>query len=600
MSFDLRNNSSSTNKKVVGSLRRSQIITTHGPGSIVDFPEESVIIAGTNKWENFDNIDDRIHEPNLERFLGVDYFTQPKVTRNKYNLPYKISKDIAAFRFPEMLFCNKCGDLRHYKQFSFNKKPKCHCGGFLVSSRFVVACKNGHIEDFPYSWWVHRKDPGSCNNPNNLKIFSDKKSGGLESIKINCKSCNAFRTMSNAFNKNALSDYDCSGYRPWEGKNSENDNCNETMRTLQKGASNIYFPIHASALSIPPWSEEIQKELSNKWTNIKSFLDDSTLLKRVVIENYNMTERFNCTFEDIKEQINIKLQSENNKPKYKDLIKDEYRAFTLKSYDKGDFKTQFAIVPDLMKSYIDKVVQAKKLREVLALCGFSRIDPDYGNFENFNDNNITNLQHDYSGFKWFPAIEMNGEGLFIEFNTEKINKWEKENKERFKRMKKNLDNSFINKENFSPSYVLLHTFSHLLIRQLILKCGYSSAALKERIYCTYPDDSMDMAGILIYTSTSDSEGSLGGLVKEGEKDRLENTFRNMLDNASWCSSDPICIQSKGQGIDSLNFAACHSCVLLPETSCESNNTLLDRASLIGDLNNKNIGFFSDLFKERDF
>lgn len=133
-------------------------------------------------------------------------------------------------------------------------------------------------------------------------------------------------------------------------------------------------------------------------------------------------------------------------------------------------------------------------------------------------------------------------------------------------MKNRLEESNVECENFSPRYVLLHTLAHLLIRQLSVECGYSGASIKERIYSTYPDSDHKMAGILLYTSSSDSDGSLGGLVRNGLPDTFEMIFRNMLQEASWCSSDPICIESKAQGYDSLNYAACHACTLLPETS----------------------------------
>ena len=103
-----------------------------------------------------------------------------------------------------------------------------------------------------------------------------------------------------------------------------------------------------------------------------------------------------------------------------------------------------------------------------------------------------------------------------------------------------------------------------------------------------------MCGVLIYTASGDSEGSLGGLVRRGEKGRLEDTIISATRNASWCSSDPICIDSLAQGVDGLNYAACHACTLLPETCCEMRNCLLDRASIVGTFKNKEIGFFSNL------
>ncbi len=147
--------------------------------------------------------------------------------------------------------------------------------------------------------------------------------------------------------------------------------------------------------------------------------------------------------------------------------------------------------------------------------------------------------------------------------------------------------------NVDASYVLLHTVAHLLIKQLSFECGYNVASLRERVYYNYEDDGdMNMAGILIYTASGDSEGTLGGLVRQGRSDCLSRVFREAVENARLCSNDPVCITSMGQGRESLNMAACHSCCLLPETSCEQYNTLLDRALVIGTFEEPNKGFYS--------
>ena len=129
------------------------------------------------------------------------------------------------------------------------------------------------------------------------------------------------------------------------------------------------------------------------------------------------------------------------------------------------------------------------------------------------------------------------------------------------------------------------------------ECGYGSSSIRERIYCEKTDNEYGMYGVLIYTASGDSEGSLGGLVRQGAKDHIEDTIRDAVRNASWCSSDPVCIQSYGQGPESCNLAACHNCALLPETCCECGNRLLDRGTIVGTLDDKSIGFFADLLDE---
>ena len=142
--------------------------------------------------------------------------------------------------------------------------------------------------------------------------------------------------------------------------------------------------------------------------------------------------------------------------------------------------------------------------------------------------------------------------------------------------------------------MLLHTLAHVLINQLAFDCGYGSASLRERLYCDISDKEHPMQGILIYTASGDSEGTMGGLVRQGRSGRFESTLKRALQHAAWCSSDPVCIETTGQGADSANLAACHGCCLLPETSCEEGNRLLDRGLLVGTPKDKPLGFFSDL------
>ena len=229
----------------------------------------------------------------------------------------------------------------------------------------------------------------------------------------------------------------------------------------------------------------------------------------------------------------------------------------------------------------------------MALVDFDRITPkDLGN----ESNSYTKLAK-RQDLGWLPAIELFGEGIFIEFSESKLVEWENRSNvlKRYHLIEDNLRNSIIQKRNLSPRYVLLHTLAHLLIKQLVVSSGYGSASLKERIYATYSEDQVEnpipMSGILIYTASSDADGSLGGLVSQ--IDNLEGIIHNMLNESSWCTNDPLCITSKGQGIDNLNLAACHSCVLLPETSCESRNIFLDRAFVVGDLDDDTISFFKD-------
>jgi hypothetical protein len=588
-----------SNKKVVGQVRKSQLITTFGTGAIVDMPDYSVIMASADYWSN----DDKIYEPNLQRLLGMKYFKEPKTSDTESVVG---SPDIPAFRFPKIHFCTGCNKLMSYKYFGDSDGKKCpECNKALVPSRFVAACEKGHIEDFPYKWWVHNGNPYDCNEPeryDNLKIFFSNSSGTLGSIKIKCTSCGKERSMEGCMGKDGLRGYRCRGSRPWLGFKKEYydpEPCTEVMRTLQRGASNVYFGKTQSALTIPPWSKAIQTEIEGRWTQIRDFMSnkpsDDYILMFIKAIFTELIENRTYSLEELKSEILRRYSGETENEEYNEykLYEDEYIALS-REYDndsKDQFKNIESEVDPRFSEYISSVMLVKRLREVLALKGFRRITPET---EDGNDE-FTMLGSAPS--EWLPAIEMLGEGIFIRFNEDKVQEWERKIGNRYDTMKANLGEENIDHNKFSPRYVMLHTFSHLLIRQLTAQCGYSSAALKERIYSTYKTNAnLDMAGVLIYTSTADSDGSLGGLVREGEAEEFKNIILNLLQEATWCSSDPLCAESMQQGYNSLNYAACHACTLLPETCCEARNCLLDRVSVVGKIGNRKLGYFGDLLE----
>lgn len=567
------------------------MITTFGVGAIVDLPKESVIIAGTDYWKDYEKY--RINENSLQKLLQVDYFVTPPGAKDEYGNPTDMG--VPAFLFPTWMLCSKCKRLASAKKFGFTGYPRCEkCKVPLVPSRFVVACENGHLDDFPYEWWVHYG--GRCKKKNQPELsieMSDQKSG-LDGIKIICKSCGSERTMMGSFGVEALKGFKCTRRRPWL-KDIDPGECDQTMRTMQRGATNLHFGVTVSALSIPPWSKNIMIKINENWRNLKPFLDNKEIFTTLV-SGWKWPEKLGCTADEIWEHALRKQENDDNcDPKtWQDILEDEYGAFLAGSTDEeGEFKTKTVEVPPIAAGYVDKVVLALRLREVMALQGFTRIRSDY---DMEDKDTFVKLSRDFKN--WLPGVELKGEGIFIKLNEERLTRWENEEEiiDRYKHITERKVLGMGKRRSITPRYILLHTLAHLLIRQLTLQCGYASASIKERIYCSFTDSEKfkEMAGILIYTSANDSEGSLGGLVREGMTDRLDNTIRQMLEAASWCSSDPLCINSKGQGTDATNLAACHSCALLPETSCEIRNCYLDRAAVIGTFDNTVLGYFGPL------
>jgi hypothetical protein len=250
----------------------------------------------------------------------------------------------------------------------------------------------------------------------------------------------------------------------------------------------------------------------------------------------------------------------------------------------------------ILNKYFSKIALVKKLRETRALAGFSRLLPP--DPEGAVDR-IQPLKLDQK-IDWLPATVVRGEGIFLELNANSLQRWleQSESMQRTILLSRNFNQRRVGRgqrpRQITATFLLLHALAHSLINQLSFDCGYGSASLRERIYCNTDQETENMCGILIYTASGDSEGTMGGLVRQGEPDRLLDTLSSSVQKARWCSSDPICIETSGQGTDNSNLAACHGCLLISETSCEEGNRLLDRAMLVGTPTKLELGFFCDL------
>ena len=614
MAFRIKVKNTSPNKdnnpwKIVGEIRKSQSITKYGPGALIDFPRMNGIINGIDNWESTLGKNDfekmQIHERNLERILGKQFFIQAKTADER-----SFVRGITAERFPEYCYCPECGALDKYYKIGkktsnttrYNKESYCAIcyqstgrSVKLIPSRFVVSCKHGHMTDFPYEWWVHKKT-GRCSQPR-LSIEISKRISGLEGIMIKCQ-CGATETLEGIMDRGALHQLRCYGDMPWLGKSDDykswyrekpGEICEEELRVLQRGANNVYYPCVISALTIPPYSSRIQRILASDISTLTNYCQMPEHLKNANLEYYynSQKNRLCCDWECFKQELNFALGiNDSGYGDIQSLIRGEYNALCDDDCDDPDFMTASTEVPTEFKKYFDQIKIVGRLREVQVIQGFKRISQE--------DTAMAPISR--KPLNWLPGNELYGEGIFIRFNALKVKEWEQKNKNRYATLVNRAENSYFAKgkiEDGNLRYILLHTTAHLLIRELTLQSGYTAASIKEKIYSAN-DDKTPMCGILIYTASSDSDGSLGGLARQGLPEKLKDTFLNMMENASWCSNDPICIDSRNQGYGSLNFAACHACALLPETSCECSNVLLDRGAVIGTSDDPGKGYFSDL------
>ncbi len=616
-------------------IRRSQLIKTSGVGSMVTGTDgTSLLVAGLDHWyesqygqpnpQEFE-----VREWRLERMLGVSHFRLPPDFRESGDNNRYIS--IPALRFPRWHRCLLCNKLVKLKltDSSQGKSLKCPKNSGrpcrLYQVPMVAVCSNGHLEDFPFMEWVHRDMHPKCHE--DLEMCATGKGFSLSSIEIKCKKCGKERTLyglveSDIYHAIKISDdeyYMCQGHKPWLGDGAPTSKCENPMFLSMRTATNVYFPNTIASLFIP-------KDLNTG--DLRHILESPQYLKIIktllrtgvkptaqVLRDNQQTdplkpytdEEIDTVLQQIIEDILSKPSME--KPKLEgeqllpdeDLLDEEYSVLSKAKSRKTSSKSQDLITERMdldaydakVAEYLESVVLVKKLRVTRVFIGFSR----YQYSEAPLDPTMLWRNPPDRENMWLPADVTYGEGIFLALNSDKLQQWESIEaiKQRVELIKNNIpesSNMYHLRRLAYPRHVLLHTLAHLLMRRLAFESGYSLASLHERIYSMG-----NMAGILIYTSEGDVKGTLGGLVRMGLPRKLEGVFLRALEEATWCSSDPVCMESVGNdssGLTSFNLAACHACALLPETSCEHMNHLLDRALVVGTPRDPDLGFFKDL------
>lgn len=577
--------------KNLGELRPNQFITSFGPGSIIDAVNDSVTVLDLDYWQKSKNCGQKIKDSRLARFLDVKNFYKPTTgTEN----------DIPVVPFPNYHVCSnkKCGllfDIRKTENFDselYEKKnglvkcPKCKNPAY--PARLITICKAGHMDDFPWSWWVHK---GNSNCKENLKLYSNGQTSTLAELIVECLECGAKRSLYGATAANIASGWTCTGHFP-ERPLFKNIECKSQAVFSQRGASNVYFSVTKSALSLPEWTNEIMEEISEHQEAIETLVE-------VLGEEDGLGKAYEKYFSpkySKEEFLESWKKSGAEIGSFADIKSDEYK--TIIHHKKTEnqnknfyFKAEDEKVPDKLNPYFSRIIRIHRLREVVALVGFTRLsapEPDTGGDEEIVKLNVNKKD------RWLPAVEIYGEGVFLELNDEKLKVWmqnplvQKRSREYQKYYRDYCKSRGWNNFAFRDAkYVLLHTLSHLLIKQMALNSGYASASLKERIYS---DENMN--GILIYTGTAGKEGSLGGLVELGKSQKFETLLSDSLENALTCTTDPECFEREPNP-KNLNGAACHSCCMISETSCECGNRLLDRALAVPLAEKEEMAFFAD-------
>ena len=602
----------------IGQARPSQLVTTTGAGALVDLPSMSVVVRGLDAWspERQEVIDEPRLLEEVQRVLGPQVRAlrsapwDPRASDDPWT---RVGVPVAPFpRWVRCPRCHRLGPLDPPGQFQlvhrWGRRPDlakfvhAHCAKqaqtrdpnkrACVPARFLVACDDGHLDDFPYVEYVHLGRPEPCTGPN--LTMSDASSTLGPRVTVRCTECKAARNLSEAAGRDGSKVLPrCRGRHPHLQRFTS---CGKPLRLMVLGASNLWFGVTASALHLPR-GQAVRDQVVAQW-DLLGQLPSAAVVQTVIDGMDTLRGLRDVPMAEVWAAIE-QLRSEGG-PQPDDaavnLLEAEWQLLSRPTTDRQD--ADFRAIPtEQPKGYdrlLDQVVLVPRLREVQALLGFTRLSaPERRELE--PDNRIGLGR---GATEWLPAVERRGEGVFLQLREDEVAAWAARVarhdrilalREAYRRWSGNRDK--VPDAGFPIArFLLLHTLSHLLIRQVSLECGYSSASLRERLYVGTP--TAPAAGVLLSTAASDSEGTLGGLVALGERKHLQRLLDRAIDEAGRCSSDPLCAERVPRSpSEALHAAACHACLFASETTCETNNRWLDRAVLV-DLTGDELAFLS--------
>jgi hypothetical protein len=596
------------NKRPHGQIRRSQVVTTFGPGSMVDLPSHSVLVGGLDSWSG---ADEEVHETRLveklKRLLNLSALKLYAPPPDNEDPTSRQTTGITAWQFPEwfitqdldegaggsrsrLLVPRRALTRGKYVDEDRRKRP-------VVPVRFVRACPRGHIGDIDWYYFVHRGSK-KCRLP--LRIEEHGTTGDLMEVVVRC-GCGDHRRLSEAAAAQLKSLGPCDGARPWLGLYAREE-CDQSNRLLVRSASNAYFPQIMSVISLPDRAESLERAVNQVWANFLEYVESLEDLQnerrrkppvKAALEGFSDEE----VFEEIQYRKGQAGQSAVKSVKQAELevlcaSKEEVGNDT----PDGTFYAR-ALAPAAwsrpwMKA-VERVVLVHRLREVTAQVGFTRFEALSPNVEGELEMGVRSapLAREVA---WLPAVENKGEGFFLSFRKKAIEDWlgKAAVKERHKQLEAGFqswlaDHPGSRRKFPGMPYVLLHSLSHLLIAAVSLECGYPASAIRERVYAL-PDG----YGILLYTGSPDAEGTMGGLVEAGR--RVAAHLEAALELGTLCSNDPVCAGHEPSNAHECRYllgAACHGCLLIAEPSCEQQNDFLDRALVVPTVASPGAEFF---------
>ena len=588
-------------------------MTSAGVGSVVDLPGMSVVVRGLDAWGGGGML---ISEPRLLAQIqhalpgaGVTSLRTAPCDPTTADDPFT-SVGVPVTTFPRWLRCPACHQLLpidgvdqlelHHR---WGRRPDLakwihkHCPNqaalaaskrrACIPARFLVACSRGHLDEFPYVDFVHRKAEQPC--PGAQLEMRDAGSVLGPRVTVTCRAgCGSRRNISEAAGTKGTANLPrCRGRHPHL---QAFERCEEPLKLMVLGASNMWFNVSLSALHLPD-EDPVATAVAEHW-DILSNLPIAGL-EQVIAGMPALHALSELTADQLVTAVAAERErraTAGAEQALPGLLHAEWELFSHPTTARrdDDFLAVPTAAPPEFDNLLHNVVQVERLREVQASLGFTRIDaPERGDPQPLHCAPLTSGR-----ISWVPAVERRGEGIFLELHESLVADWCRRIDEHtdiaalrnaYGRWRDNRD---LDPDPAFPlaRYLLVHTLSHLLLRQVALECGYSSASIRERLYVGVPNH--PTAGVLLSTAASDSEGTLGGLVALGEARFLGRLLGQALEDAETCSSDPLCGERLPEPpSDQLHAAACHACLFVSETSCETGNRWLHRGVLV-DLGNE--------------
>lgn len=617
---------------------RSKHISNYGGvGSLIETTDNSIIIETFDEWgyselneklAHYIVKDDRLLQRLKNRFPNLKHLVAIPTDRDSFlhNVRPKASY------FPKWFYCTRCNRFANYsewkkrwtasgKKTDFFNPPKCSnkdCKeNHLEQIRFVMTCSNGHIHDLPWEFWNNRlpsdisqqndeenenateKPTGpqldfsqTCCDNQDLIYKISRENTELSGIWIECKNCKKRANLRGVFNF----EQPCLGKKYWlkpdNGKFHEEE-CKAKTSVKLKTSNSVYYANSLGSLYVP----ELQNPLSTEIRiDIDNMVESGDFTNELIVQLVSIQKKID------KELIQQYLETGDIKYIPDNIYREtEYKYFLEKEQpDNKQIKFHVIDCNEHINGF-SKLIKIDKLKKTTVQTSFTRNEPiDVDSIlQNSTDYEYTVQRQSVSKNNFetrtLPALESYGEGILFVLDEHKLKQWERQQEviERTEKIKSNAENADwkshqIIAKSLTSRKVLMHTLSHLIMRELEYVCGYPTSSLSERLYV-----SETMHGFLI-SAFDGTDGYLGGLSNLcNDLENLNNIINSAIFRATDCSSDPICIESEGQGVGQLNLSACHSCTLTPETTCELSNLYLDRKLVVSN----DYGFFNNLVSQ---